>query len=70
MGLARRGSWLGREGLWGARDQPCCSVAGTGADSPGGADMGSWAMGRVTGGPGGLAGTVRARGALGVPSAG
>ena len=32
--------------LWGAGDWPCCGVTGAGADGLGGADMGSWAVGR------------------------
>lgn len=47
--LAWWGPWLGRAGLWRAGDQPCCGIARPGADCPGGADMGSWAVGRVEG---------------------
>jgi len=36
VGPARRGPWPGRAGLWGAGERPCCSVAGAGADGPGG----------------------------------
>lgn len=25
--LTQQGPWLGRAGLWGARDQPCCSIS-------------------------------------------
>ena len=35
MDPAQQGPWLGRAGLWGAGDGPCCSIAGAGADSPG-----------------------------------
>lgn len=27
--------WLGRAELWGAGDQLCCRITGSGADSPG-----------------------------------
>lgn len=37
---------LGRAGLWRAGDHPCCSVAGAGLMALG-AEIGSWAMGRV-----------------------
>lgn len=43
LGLAWRGPWPGRAALWGPRDGSCCGTAGTGTDSPGGADMASWA---------------------------
>lgn len=70
LGRAHGRAGQGRAGLRRAGDQPCCGIIVAGADSPGGAEMGSWAMGRVMGGPGGLAGTVRPGGALGAPSAG
>ena len=31
---------LGRAGLWGAGDQPCCGTAGAGTDGPGGLNWG------------------------------
>ena len=47
VGLARQGPWLGRAGLWGAGDQPCCSITGAGADGPREATQGPgpWAGG-------------------------
>lgn len=56
---ASRYAWLGRDRLWRTGARPCCSVTGTGAGSPG-ADMASWAVGRV----GHWAGTL---GPIGVP---
>lgn len=41
--------WLGRAGLWGAGDKPCCGIAGARADGSSGRDMGSWAVSRVKG---------------------
>jgi len=46
----RQGPWLGRAGLWGAGDRPCCSITGAGADSPGGVTWVPWIVGRVRGG--------------------
>jgi len=38
-------SWPCRAGLWGAADQPCCRLAGAGADGPSGLKWGpgTWA---------------------------
>lgn len=62
MGQAQAGTWApgcawlngprDQAGLWGARDWPCCGVAAAGNE------VGSWAVGRVRGVPGGWAGTV------------
>lgn len=52
------GPWLGREGLWGAGDGPCCSIAGAGADDPRGLTWGPgpWVVGGISGGEQGQAG--------------
>lgn len=42
----------GALGLVGAGDRQCCSITGAGADDPRENEMGSWAVGRVRGGPG------------------
>ena len=49
--IQEQGSW-GALGLVGVGDQQCCSIAGAGADDPREDEMGSWAVGRVEGGPG------------------
>ena len=58
VGLAQWGPWLGRVGLWGAGDQPCCGITGAGADGPGGRN-GVLGPGKVGGSPGGWAAAVR-----------
>lgn len=40
---------MGWAGLWGARDEPCSDIAWAQTDSPRGAEIGSWAVGRVWG---------------------
>ena len=54
VGPAQQGPWLGRAELWQSwRPHPTGQSLGQGLMAPGWAEMGSWAMARVGGGPGG-----------------